>query len=84
MALSIRDPKAEKLAKEIAAITGGKISQEIIAALEDRLERLRDRNTHISTVNEIIKISKRCSSLPDQDKRSPEEILEYNKNGINE
>lgn len=83
MALSIRNPKAEKLAREIAAITGGKITQEIITALEDRLERLRGRNTHTSTVDEIIKISKRCSSLPDLDKRSPEEILGYNKNGVN-
>ncbi len=30
---------------------------------------------------EILKISKRCSSLPDQDIRSPEEILDYNQTG---
>ncbi len=83
MALSIRNPKAEKLAKEIVAITGGKITQEIIKALEDRLERLRGRNNPTNTVDEIIKISKRCSSLPDLDKRSPEEILGYNEDGIN-
>lgn len=83
MALSIRNPKAEKLAKQIVAITGGKITQEIIKALEDRLERLRGRNTNINTVDEILKISKRCSSLPDLDNRPPEEILGYNENGVN-
>ncbi len=30
---------------------------------------------------EILKISKRCSSLPDLDKRSPDEILDYNQIG---
>ena len=83
MVLSIRNPKAEKLAREIASITGGKITQEILTALEDRLERLRGRNNHTDTVDEILKISARCSSLPDLDKRSPDEILGYDENGAN-
>lgn len=84
MALSIRNPKAEKLVKEIVAITGGKITQEIINALEDRLENLRGRNRYTDTFDEIIKISNRCSSLPELDKRSPDEILEYNEHGVNQ
>lgn len=83
MALSIRNPKAEKLAREIIAITGGKITQEIILALENRLEHLRGSNTYLDTADEIIQISKRCSSLPDLDKRSPDEILGYDKHGVN-
>lgn len=83
MALSIRNPKAEKLAREIVAITGGKITQEIISALEDRLERLRGRRSHTNTVDEILKISKRCRSLPDLDNRSPDDILGYNRSGVN-
>ncbi len=83
MALSIRNPKAEKLAREIAAITGGKITQEIIAALEDRLERLRGRSSSADTADEILKISARCSSLPDLDRRTADEILGYDENGVN-
>ena len=83
MALSIRNPKAEKLVKEIVSLTGGKITQEIIIALEDRLERLQGRNTYLDITGEIIQISKRCSSLPDLDKRSPDEILGYDDHGVN-
>ena len=34
--------------------------------------------------DEIIAISKRCTSIPDKDSRSPEDILEYNRTGIPE
>ncbi len=83
MALSIRNPKAEKLVKEIIAITGGKITQEIINALEERLQNLRGRNRYTDTYEEIIKISERCRSLPELDNRSPDEILEYDEHGVN-
>ena len=84
MALSIRNPRAEKLAREIAAMSGGNITQVIIKALEDQLERLRGRRTYPDIVKEIMDISKRCSSIPDVDERSPDEILGYNKIGVNE
>ena len=84
MALSIRNPRAEKLAREIASMSGENITQVIIKALEDHLERLRGRRTSPDTYNEIMNISSRCRSLPDIDKRSPDEILGYNKTGVNE
>ena len=40
MALSIRNPRAEKLAREVAAESKESLTQAIIHALEDRLERL--------------------------------------------
>lgn len=84
MALSIRNPRAEKLAREIVAMSGGNITQVIIKALEDQLERLRGRRTYTDTVKEIMTISSRCSSIPDIDERSPDEILGYNKIGVSE
>jgi hypothetical protein len=33
---------------------------------------------------EIMKISRRCSEIPDQDKRSPDEILGYGSKGVSE
>ena len=82
MALSIRNPQAEQLAKEVATISGENLTQAIIHALEERLERLRGRRTTTNIVHEIMAISQRCSSLPDVDKRSPEEILSYNQSGV--
>ena len=82
MALSIRNPKAEKLAREVAAESGETITQAITNALEERLERLRGRSTTTDFLEEILKISKRCSVIPDQDPRSAEEILSYDSIGV--
>ena len=41
MALSIRNPRAEKLAREVAAESGENLTEAIIHALEERLERLK-------------------------------------------
>ncbi len=82
MALSIRNPRAEQLAREVAAEGGENLTEAIIRALEERLERLRGRRTTIDTAEEIMRIAKRCSSLPDHDRRSPEEILGYNDTGV--
>jgi antitoxin VapB len=82
MALSIRNPKTEKLARELAAESGENITQAITHALEERLQRLRGRAATPDLIEEIMKISERCSGLPDQDLRSPDEILGYDETGV--
>ena len=82
MALSIRNPKAEKLARELAAESGENITQAITRSLEERLQRLRGRSTATDLFEEIMKISRRCSEIPDQDQRSPDEILAYGPAGV--
>ena len=84
MALSIRNSRAEQLAREVAAVSGENLTQAIIHALEERLERSHGRRTTTNTVQEIMAISQRCSSLPEQDHRSTDEILGYNQIGISE
>ena len=84
MALSIRNPLAEKLAREVSTVSGENLTWSIIHALEEKLERLRVHKTTTDTAQEILMISKRCSALPDLDKRTPEEILGYNQNGLPE
>ncbi len=84
MAISIRNAKAEKLARELAAESGENITLAITHALEERLQRLRGRSTTIDMADEIMKISKRCSEIPDQDQRSPDEILSYGPTGVPE
>ena len=81
MALSIRNARAEQLAREVASETGDSLTQAIIDALEERLERLRGRRTAADLTEEVMAISLRCSALPDCDPRSPDEILEYGANG---
>ncbi len=83
MALSIRNARAEALARQIAAMSGESITQVIIHALENHVERLRGQRAYPDTVKEIMTISKRCSSIPDFDKRSIDDVLGYNVLGVN-
>jgi len=83
MALSIKNPLAEKLAREAAEESGENITQAIIHALEAHLRHLRGRSEPTDLVGEIMRISERCRSFPDRDLRSPDEILGYDeRNGV--
>ncbi len=81
MPISIRNEKTEKLAREVAVLTGENITTAIMHALEDRLNRIKGRKTTIDLKEEIMQISTRCKSLPDIDPRTPDEILGYDQDG---
>ena len=81
MAISIRNPVAERLAREVAAKTGESMTEAVIHALEERLDRLQGRRTPRDTVREIMSIARRCAALPDRDTRSSDEILGYDDTG---
>lgn len=80
--MSIKNSKAEKLARELAEESGEGITQAITHALEERLERIRGRSTATDMAEEIMKISRRCSKIPDRDQRSPDDILGYDRKGV--
>jgi antitoxin VapB len=82
MALSIRNSRAERLARQVAAESGESLTEAIIHALEERLERLKGRRTTMDVAEEIMKISLRCSALPEKDQRSEDEILDYDERGL--
>jgi len=81
MALSIRNKKAETLAREAAREGGETITDAIIHALEERLARYKGRRTEQDLTEQILDIAKRCNALPDLDRRAAEEILGYDENG---
>ena len=82
MALSIRNPQAEKLAREVAAESGESLTEAIIHALEERLRHLRGCHTATDVAGEIMKISLRCRALPEMDRRGADEILDYDEQGL--
>ncbi|MEJ2588099.1 MAG: type II toxin-antitoxin system VapB family antitoxin [Deltaproteobacteria bacterium] len=84
MGLSIRNPRVEQLAREISAMSGENITRVILHALENQMERLRGCRSYPDIAEEILKISRRCSAIPDRDNRSPDDILGYNQAGVNE
>jgi antitoxin VapB len=77
MALSIKNDTAERLARQVASETGESLTEAIVHSLEERLESLRGRRSAPDLVETLMEIGRRCSSLPDLDTRSANEILGY-------
>ncbi len=82
MAMSIRNPLAERLAREVAARTGETMTDAVIQALHDRLKRLAGARPPEDEALAILAIARRCAALPDIDTRSPDEILGYDDAGV--
>jgi antitoxin VapB len=82
MALNIKDPKTDTLARELAQTTGETITEAVAVAVKERLERLRAGRRFRSLADELDEIALRCASLPVLDERSEEEILGYDLNGL--
>jgi antitoxin VapB len=82
MALSVKDPEADRLARELAARTGETLTQAVVVALRERLARLRGRSRRRRLRDELREIAQRCAQLPMLDDRSDEEILGYDGRGL--
>ncbi len=81
MALNIKNPEADRLARELAARTGETITETVLKALRERLKR-EGAKSPLSLKDEIMEISRRCAALPDLDRRSADEIIGYDENGL--
>jgi len=80
MALSIKSPNADQLARELAAETGESLTTAVILALQERLARVR-RRSNLARDLELDEIFARAAQTPRRDPRSDDEILGYNKAG---
>ncbi len=81
MALNIKDPEADRLARELAARTGETITQTVVTALRERLKR-ECAKSPLRLKDEIMAISRRCAALPNRDRRSADEIIGYDEHGL--
>ncbi len=81
MALNIKHPEADRLARELAARTGETITETVLNALRERLKR-EGAKSSLSLKDEIMEISRRCAALPDLDRRSADEIIGYDEHGL--
>ncbi|MEA2775631.1 MAG: antitoxin VapB [Acetobacteraceae bacterium] len=83
MALSLKDKETDRLAREVAALTGETLTDTIRKALTERLERERlRRGQPIDLAEQFEALGKECATLPDYDTCSPEEIAGYDENGM--
>ncbi|MFQ6017769.1 MAG: type II toxin-antitoxin system VapB family antitoxin [Kiloniellaceae bacterium] len=76
MALNVKDPEADRLARELAARTGETITETVVKTLRERLKR-ETAKTPVSLKDEILAISRRAGRLPRQTGKVPEAIIGY-------
>ncbi len=82
MALSIKHPEADRLARELAATTGESLTEAVVKALRERLNRERGRVRPLRVRDELRAIRDRCARLPVMDRRAPDEIIGYDEKGL--
>ncbi len=82
MALNIKSEEAQKLAKELARLTGESMTAAVTEALRERLDRVRTEQGN-GLADRLVKIGKDCATHLREPFRSIEhgELL-YNEKGL--
>jgi len=80
MALSIKTEEADRLARELAAVTGESLTDAVTEAIRERLSRLTVSKQEY--VDRLLRLSDEYASHPVVDPRSAEEILGYDEHGL--
>lgn len=81
MALSIKDPEADRLARTLAARTGQSLTAAIVTALREELRRTAAAQP-ASLADDLMEIAVRCSALPVLDPRTDDELVGYDPSGL--
>ena len=82
MALSIKDPRTEQLARALAERTGESITTATRRALEERLRRVGSDARKAALLDDMAASRRRWSALPVLDGRSADDIIGYDENGL--
>jgi antitoxin VapB len=83
MAISLKDPETDRLARAVAALTGETLTAAVRKALSERLERERLRRGRVPDLAaRLLEIDEHCAGLPVLDPRTPDEILGYDETGM--
>ena len=82
MALSIKDPEADRLARELARQTGETITEAVIVSLRERLARQRARKKAPARRAKLRALRESMRQLPIVDARAPDEIIGYDERGL--
>ena len=82
MALNIKDPETDRLARELAAETGESITVAARRAIEERLVRIRGRKSVVSAADDLHALIARGRDRAILDERTAEEIVGYDEHGL--
>ena len=82
MALSIKDPETERLARALAERTGESLTLATRRALEERLRRVGTDARKAALLEDLAASRRRWRALPVLDPRPADVILGYDENGL--
>jgi antitoxin VapB len=83
MPISIKAPEADRLARELTAVTGETITDAVIVAMRERLHREeRKQASKAQLIDDLMEIAKHCSSLPTLNNLTEDEIMGWDENGL--
>ena len=82
MALNIKDPETDRLARELARATGESITVAAKVAIVERLERVRARLAAQANADDLQGIIARGRQRMTLDQRPVDEILGYDDQGL--
>lgn len=81
MALSIKNDEADRLARQLAAETGESLTDAVVIALRERLDRERRRRGPDRRAR-LERLVAEVAELPTLDSRSADEIVGYDEHGL--
>ena len=82
MALNIKDPTADRLARELAVATGESITTAVTTSVRERLERVRGAAPAALREAELTRIALQAAKRKERDRRTSDEILGYDADGL--
>jgi antitoxin VapB len=82
VALSIKDPETDRLARALADATGESITEAIRRALEERLARESERVSYERMRTDVRRVQERLAGLPVLDPSNPDDLIDYDEHGL--
>ncbi len=81
MPLSIKSTEADRLARELTTETGESLTQAVVVALRERLDREKARRRGSMSAR-LRRLAAEVSAMPVADSRTAEEIIGYDDTGL--
>lgn len=78
----MKSERADRLARELADLTGESMTAAITVALEERRARERARRLRPDPAERLARIAREAHALPRFDERSVDEILGHDDTGL--